>query len=315
MSYRPRSSCADRERSRPVTERSDIGRVVIIGDALIDEIHGSGSVDTFVGGAALNVAVGLSVLGIPATLLAMVGEDVDGERIRAFLAEHGVTLIATVGQNGSSRAVSDRVNGEPVYVFNEAAKSRRILFGPAERAALDAALFVVVSSFPFDDPAQSAELVAAVRDPTARLVIDPNPRAGMLRDRDAFRASFDRIAPNTLLVKVGDEDSALLYGSRVEELAAHLLADGAPTVLATAGPQGATVQTNEGMVATEQIADLPGPILDSMGAGDATLASIIQSILIDGFPTDESDWSAVLKRAMQIAAATCRSEGALLRLP
>jgi sugar/nucleoside kinase (ribokinase family) len=298
-----------------VPEASDIPRVVIIGDALIDEIHRDGSVDTFVGGAALNVAVGLSVLGIPATLLAMVGDDADGERIRAFLTEHGVALIATVGPNGSSRAVSDRVNGEPVYIFNTAAQRRRIEFGPAEQAALDAASLVTVSSFPFDDAVQSAALVEAVRDPRSRLAIDPNPRAGMLHDRDAFRDTFDRIAPNTLLVKVGDDDSALLYGTNVEELSAHLLANGTPAVLATAGAHGATVDTAGGIVATEPIADLPGPIVDTMGAGDATLASVVQSILADGFPNDGTSWHAVLKRAMLIAAATCRSEGALLREP
>jgi sugar/nucleoside kinase (ribokinase family) len=298
-----------------VTDASDSGRVVIIGDALIDEIHRDGSVDTFVGGAALNVAVGLSVLGIPATLLAMVGDDPDGERIRAFLAKHGVALVPTIGPNGSSRAVSDRVNGEPVYVFNAAARSRRVEFGPAERTVLDAAALVAVSSFPFDDAAQTADLVAAVRDPKSRLVIDPNPRAGMLHDRDAFRDTFDRVAPNTLLVKIGDDDSALLYGTNVEELRAHLLANGTPTVLATAGRNGASVETASGIVATEPVADLPGPVIDTMGAGDATLASVVQSILLDGFPSDGASWHAVLKRAMLIAAATCRSEGALLRQP
>jgi fructokinase len=296
-----------------VPEVNDAHRVVVIGDALIDEIHRDGPVETFVGGAALNVAVGLSVLGIPTTLLAMVGDDDAGERIRAFLAEHGVALVATIGPNGSSRAVSDRVNGEPVYIFNDAARARRINFGPIEREALDAAPFVVVSSFPFDDPEQSAELIAAVRDPTARLVIDPNPRAGMLHDRDAFRDSFDRIAPETLLVKVGDEDAALLYDSNVGQLTARLLVLGTPTVLATAGANGASVEGRDGTVVSEPIADLAGPIVDSMGAGDATLASVIQSILANGFPAGSSAWHTVLERAMRVAAATCRSEGALLR--
>ena len=298
-----------------MTDDIRAGRVVIIGDALIDEIHRDASVDTYVGGAALNVAVGLSVLGIPATLLAMIGDDADGGRIRQFLTEHGVALIPTIGPNGSSRAVSDRVNGEPVYTFNAAAMARRVEFGAVEQAALDAADLVVVSSFPFDDKVQSAELVAAVRNPKSRLAIDPNPRAGMLHDRDSFRDTFDSVAPNTLLVKVGDDDSALLYGTNVEELSAHLLANGTPTVLATAGRHGASVETAGGIVATEPIADLPGPVIDTMGAGDATLASVIQSILADGFPADVAAWHAVLRRAMLIAAATCRSEGALLRQP
>ena len=80
-----------------------------------------------------------------------------------------------------------------------------------------------------------------------------------------------------------------------------------------AGPNGASVALGDGTVATEPIARLTGPIVDSMGAGDATLASVIQSILADGFPGDELAWHTVLQRAMRVAAATCRSEGALLR--
>ena len=46
--------------------------VVVIGDALIDELRDDAGVKEFVGGAALNVAVGLSRLGVPTTLIAMV---------------------------------------------------------------------------------------------------------------------------------------------------------------------------------------------------------------------------------------------------
>jgi sugar/nucleoside kinase (ribokinase family) len=290
-------------------------RVVVIGDALIDEIHRDDKVQEYVGGAALNVAVGLSVLGIPSTLLAMIGDDADGNRIREFLTKHHVDLVATIGPNGTSRAVSDRVNGEPVYSFNAAAQTRRVRFGKAELAALDAASLVVVSSFPFDDAAQSGELISSVRDPKTRLAIDPNPRAGMLHDRKTFGDTFDRLAAQTLLVKVGDDDSALIYGSTVEELSTHLLAGGAATVLATAGRHGASVETAGGIMATEPIAELPGPIVDTMGAGDATLASVVHSIVTDGFPATAEAWHTVLHRAMLVAAATCRSEGALLQVP
>jgi fructokinase len=289
--------------------------VVVLGDALIDEIRTPESVEEFVGGAALNVAVGLSTLGIPTTLIAMVGDDEAGARIRSFLDEHGVTLIATVGPNGTSRAVSERINGEPHYEFNKAAQERRIKFGAEERAALSEASLVVVSCFPFDDVAQAEELLGAVDRPEERLVIDPNPRSGMLHDRDSFRDTFDRLAAHTLLVKVGDDDAALLYGNTVAELSDHLLASGSGTVLSTAGKAGASIATESGVSAHAPIADLPGPIVDTMGGGDATLASVIQSLLESGTPSDADGWRAVLDRAMLIAAATCRHEGALLRVP
>jgi sugar/nucleoside kinase (ribokinase family) len=289
--------------------------VVVIGDALIDEIHLDGAITEFVGGAALNVAVGLAALGVRAKLIAMIGDDDDGHTIRTFLGEKGVELIATIGPNGSSRGISHRVAGEPRYEFNSAARARRIEFDRRERDAIAAAALVVVSCFPFDDSAQSLELVAAIEDQENRLIIDPNPREGMMGSIETFRETFDRVARRSLLVKVGDDDSALLYGSTLGELESHLLAVGCAAVLGTAGKDGAEIVTSNGVASHEPIVALPGSIVDTMGAGDAVLASVTESILVDGIPKDEQNWHGVLERAMRVAAATCRHEGALLRLP
>ena len=291
--------------------------LAIIGDALIDEIHHEdGSVAEFVGGAALNVAVGLSILGIPTTLIAMVGDDADGDRIREYLSGRGVGLIGTPAPYGSSRGVSTRVNGEPRYVFNAAAQNRAIEFGAEVRAAIDAAPYVVTSCFPFDDAAQTAALRAAVARSAERFIVDPNPRTSMMHDTGAFRAAIDDLAADTLLLKIGEEDSALLYDLPLESATAHLLNLGAGCVLATAGAEGASVHTPHGTMAREPIAELPGPIVDTMGAGDATLAAVVADIVRRGhLPADAAAWSAALRHAMLIAAATCRGTGALLRVP
>jgi len=290
-------------------------RVVVVGDALIDELRDSGASREFPGGAALNVAVGLAVLGVPTTLIAMLGDDADGAVIREYLSLHGVTLLATPAPLGTSRAVSDRTEGEPRYDFNQAAKQRRIEFGDAERATLDAARLVVVSCFPFDDTDQTDAFAGSVADPERRLVIDPNPREGMLADRERFVHNFERLAGRSLLTKVGDEDAELLYGSTLEQLRSRLVSLGAGTVLATAGRLGASVATPGGMLVSEPIAELPGPVVDTMGAGDATLAASVSTIVNRGVPGGAADWGALLADAMLTAAATCRHEGALLRLP
>ena len=290
-------------------------RVVVVGDALIDVLRDSEASREFPGGAALNVAVGLAVLGVPTTLIAMVGDDADGTVIRAFLDEYGVQLIATAGPLGSSRAVSDRTDGEPRYFFNDAAKARRIEFGAVERAALDDAELVVVSCFPFDDTAQTEAFAACVRDSEQRLVIDPNPRAGMLHDGPRFARNFEALAARSLLVKVGDEDADLLYDSTREELRERLLDAGAGIVLATAGRLGASVVVGLNELVSVPIADLDGPVIDTMGAGDATLAASVCTIVTSGVPQDAAGWEALLVDAMVTAAATCRREGALLRRP
>jgi fructokinase len=290
-------------------------RVVVVGDALIDVLRDSEASREFAGGAALNVAVGLALLGVPTTLIAMVGDDADGAILRSFLDQYGVQLIATPGPLGSARAVSDRTDGEPRYFFNDAAKARRIDFGAAERAALEDASLVVVSCFPFDDTVQTEALAACVTDPEHRLVIDPNPRAGMLHDGPQFVRNFEALAARSLLVKVGDDDADLLYDSTLDELRERLVDAGAHTVLATAGRLGASVSFADKQLVSAPIAELDGAVIDTMGAGDATLAASVCTIVTDGVPQNSAAWQALLTNAMLTAAATCRHEGALLRQP
>ncbi|MDL9981256.1 carbohydrate kinase family protein [Microbacterium sp. ASV49] len=283
-------------------------RAVVVGDALIDELRDDRGVRELVGGAALNVAVGLRRLGVPTTLIAMVGDDEAGSHIRSYLADHGVELLASPSPRGSARAVSTRTDGgEPAYVFNPAAQGRRIRFGEAERDALAVAPLVVVSSWPFEDAEQTDELLDAVG--VGLLAIDPNPRPGLLSDAAGFLRGFETAAGRARLVKVGEDDARLLYGRPLDEVRSRIAALGVPIVVATAGSAGASV-TWSGEVASRGISALPGRIVDTMGAGDAVLA-VLSDALLEG----DGDWAAALQKAMDAAAATCRFEGGLLRLP
>ena len=290
------------------------GRVVVVGDALIDELRDDKGVREFVGGAALNVAVGLSRLGVPATLIAMVGDDEPGAHIRSYLTDYGVDLIATESSLGTARAVSVRTDGgEPEYDFNEASQRRRIRFGDDERQAMSDAAAVVVSCFAFDDAEQTAELTEAIRSAGVPVAIDPNPRAGMMREKEAFVRGFEALAAGATLVKIGEDDATLLYGQPLDWLRERLVDLGVAAVLATEGAAGATLEAGD-VIVTAPVAALPGRIIDTMGAGDAAFAAAIESVL-DREPATEEEWAATLKSAMDAAAATCRFEGALLRTP
>lgn len=290
------------------------GRVVVIGDALIDELRDETGVREFVGGAGLNVAVGLSRLGVPASLIAMVGDDEAGEQIRRYLDEYDVELLASPSEHGTSRAVSTRsAGGEPEYVFNEAAQNRRVSYGDVERAAIAAAPMVVVSCFPFDDREQTDLLIDATASPSTPLAIDPNPRSGMLHDRAEFVRGFEEAASGALLVKVGEDDAHLLYDAPLEQLREKLIGLGVGAVLATYGAGGAAIDAG-GTSVSRGISDLPGRIVDTMGGGDAVLATTA-ALVRDRLPETAQEWDAVLSRAMDVAAATCRHEGALLRTP
>ena len=200
-------------------------RVVVIGDALIDELVDDAGTTHIVGGSALNVAVGLGILGVPATLVAMIGDDIDGALIRSHLDDHGVHLLPTLTPDGTGIARSERIDGEPHYSFSDSMIARALDFDDVQRAAIADAGVVAVSGFPFDVAAQAGLLEEAVASAARGTVVavDPNPRAGMLHDADVFRERLEAFGGTAQLLKLGDDDAQLLYGRPVGEVAPRLL--------------------------------------------------------------------------------------------
>jgi fructokinase len=290
-----------------------VADVVVIGDALIDEFEHDGQAVEAVGGAALNVALGIRILKRRSALIAMVGDDEAGDAIARHVREADVALLRTDAPYGTARAVSTRVGGEPTYVFNEAAQKRRVEFDRDALLLVRTASIVAVSCLALDNDAQVDDLLTVVTDPERRLVLDPNPRPGMMNNLPLFAANLRRIAAVSLLVKVSDEDAALLGYLDLESLAEDLLTSGARYVLGTAGAQGATLY-GDGLEVSVPIAHLDTPIVDTMGAGDSVLATTVAALL-GGIPEDEDDWQEILERAMSVAAATCRVAGPTLQLP
>lgn len=319
----------------------DAAPIVVIGDALIDEIRDGRGVRELVGGAALNVAVGVRRLGHPSTLIAMVGSDAAGDRIRTYLDDHRVGLISHRAPHGSARAtVTWAAPGEPRYAFNRAAQERGIRYSEAARAAISTAPLVVVSGFPFDAPAEVAALREALGD--ARLLVDPNPRAGMLRDAAAFAAGVESLVPGAI-VKVSTDDARLLYDSELAGVTEHLLTVGAVAVVATDGAAGAALAW-DGVRMHARPPEMPAPVVDTVGAGDAVVAvfaagcaqsDAAAALLLHGAAAEapgegrsascvvsaredagtRAPNAALLERAMAVAAATCRGAGGLLRTP
>lgn len=285
-------------------------RVVVIGDALIDELVDDEGTSHHVGGSALNVAVGLSILGVPASLVAMIGDDVDGALIRAHLADFGVELLPTITPRGTGVARSERVDGEPHYSFSDAMVHRTLAFDTAQRAAIARADVVAVSGFPFDVAEQLALLTDAVAG-RPHVAVDPNPRAGLMHDPVAFRDALLAFGGTAQLLKLGDDDARMLWGAPAFELAPRLLAR-YPYVLTTEGAGGAAIRIGDARWRHPSLV-APDAVVDTMGAGDAVFASVLADVATRG--VGDIDWFDALEHAMRVAAATVAHPGALLRVP
>lgn len=286
-------------------------QVVVIGDALIDELVDADQTTRLVGGSALNVAVGLRILGVPSVLIAMIGDDGDGELIREHLAAYGVELLPTITPTGTGVARSERIAGEPRYSFSDSMVARVLAFDQAQRRAVATAAVVAISGFPFDDEDQTRRLTETVSAANGVIAVDPNPRSGLLHDGGAFKAGLESFGELAELLKVGDDDTRLLYGKPVSAVTTDLLRHYSH-VLATEGPAGASMNTTTDRHHQPTLVDAE-TVVDTMGAGDAVFSSALADIYRSSLAS--ADWNGILRRAMRIAAATIAHPGALLRLP
>lgn len=289
-------------------------RIAVVGDALVDVVAGR----SVPGGAALNVAVGLARLGADVDLVAMVADDEPGRLLAAHAASHRVRLAPTPAPLGTATATATRDGDTMRYVFNDAGVRRHVDVTPL-LPLLDAADLVVVSCMALDDASQVDPLLRIAAS-GRRLVVDPNPRPGYLPTAEhvvRFREGVERIAARARLVKVGDEDAELVWGTEPHAVASRLLALGADAVLVTEGPDGATTHARTASVHAP-IHAMDAPIVDTIGAGDATIATVASALAeaeITGTDVAADWWREVLDDAMAIAAATCRVEGGLLQVP
>ena len=287
--------------------------VVAIGDGIIDAVQTSGApVALYPGGAALNLAVGLARLGVASALAARIGADRNGFRIMRYLREEGVRLINTPNADFTGVATSRRRGGEPSYEFPPSLFRRRIAFNPTLLEAIAEAPAVAVNSFSYEHAGQADALGETLAAAKGLKILDPNPRPRLIADLDAFREGFERTIRRATLIKLSEEDARLLYGREDDAVVESLFERGVEIVLLTRGKSGAIVFTRSGLEVASPATPLSAPVVDTMGAGDATLASVIAFILVQGVPSDTEAWRACLDRAMAVAAATCRSAGGAL---
>lgn len=295
----------------PTCSEHPMQPVVTIGDCITDEIRSEFEEPRrFAGGAGLNFAAGIARSGLPSTLITRVGQDRDGYYLIRYARERGIRVINTPSADPTGVAVSTRIDGEPSYSFGPAMFRRRILFREAARNALSSAGAVVVNSFPFDNERQTDGLADALRSTSGIRVVDPNPRPRLTPDVAAYRWGVEAVLPDTWMVKISDEDAQVLYGVDWRQVAPRLFDLGVQTILFSHGPNGASVLDRSGLSVHVPVVILPEPIIDTMGAGDAMLASVVATLVGNGRPQSGAEWKACLTQAMTVAAATCRHAGA-----
>lgn len=303
-----------------------MGYAVVLGEALIDLLDGRCAGEPVfrpvVGGAPLNVAVGVARLGGAVEFVGSLGDDALAGRIRDLLADAGVGLRGTVeAPVPTALAVATFTGAEPDFRFYGDPPSYALL-GPdaLDPALVEAAAVLYCGSIALLHPATRDAARHAWQRTGGLRVFDPNVRPRLLAGPDAvagLRSLVAEFAAGADLVKLSAADAEVLYDGADPGRAARLLRDlGARTVVVTRGAAGALVAAGAG--AGARVGAVPAPevrAVDATGAGDSVMAALIADLLAGGVPGDHAGWVARVDFALRVAGLVCESPGGAAAMP
>ncbi|WP_367040696.1 carbohydrate kinase [Streptomyces sp. Je 1-332] len=293
--------------------------IVVAGEALIDLVPqgpadaGLPALAPRLGGGPYNTAVALGRLGSPAAFWSRVSTDAFGDALVAGLraADVDVSYVQRGAEPTTLAVASIGADGSAGYSF--------YVDGTADR------LFTAPERLPDDVRAMSFGTCSLVLEPGASAyeslmrraaaqgvctVLDPNIRAGLIPDADAYRARFRSWLPSVSLLKLSEDDASWLGGTPRE-----WLASGPGAVVITRGGEGLTVFTRNGdewSVPGERV-----DVVDTIGAGDTVNAALLHALSARDALSAKSlatlgadSWSDVLRFAARAAAVTVSRPGA-----
>ncbi|CAG0946118.1 fructokinase [Gammaproteobacteria bacterium] len=297
---------------------------IVCGEAVLD-VFATGDTasgiafDGRVGGSPFNVALGLARLEQPVGFFGGIGTGFAGERLMRALSDHGIAVdaVARIDAPTTLSLIGLDAQGAPSYVFYGHGAADRLVHTEHLAAISARAAAFHFSSYAMVVQPVGSTLRALVEREYRRSVIsyDPNIRTNVEPNLDIWRAALQWMQPRTHLLKISDEDLALLYPGRpIEDFAEAALAAGTTLVVVTRGDKGAVAFHTVGRAAAEPVAVV---VVDTVGAGDTFQAALLTWLAEHGAMTAAGiaalDLSAIvdaLRFAARAAAITCGRRGA-----
>ena len=271
---------------RPQPEQSSTP-VVVLGQVArdlavaVDEVPSQGgSADVtarreLLGGKGANIAVGLAQLGVPVTLLGVVGEDAVGTWLIEELARDGIDTQGVLQRSGTESALMiDVVTPDGQWRYLESVPSAVLLtsddIGSTIELLRKADTVVLQLQQPLDAVLTAVDAVAS----GCRVILDGAVQADEKTRRRLLRAASvlrcdAREAELIAHRPVADADSA-------RSVAKELLSHGLDLVVLAVGSEGNLAVWPDG----DQLVPLSGTdVVDTTGGGDAFVAALTWSLI------------------------------------
>ena len=307
---------------------------VCMGEILIDFMAAESGVhlteaETFKrkpGGAPANVAVGLRRLGVASAFVGMVGDDAFGEVLRGTLETDNVdtrSLATCTTQPTTLAFVSVGEKGVPSFSFYRH-PGADLSLRPED---IEVSVFEQAQVFHFgslslvDSPGYDAtwHALKLAREHGAFVTYDPNFRPALWADRERARARMLEPLGAVDLLKVSEEELALLSGTDdIEAGCATLAGHGPRHIMVTQGAEGLSAWTQG---ALWHVPSASVEVVDTTGCGDASMAGIITDLLRrhgrlePGMQVAPEKLRAAMRYGNRCAGITATRLGAIPALP
>ena len=251
-----------------------------------------------IGGKGANQAVGCARLGHHTAMVACVGDDAEGGRVRARLRSEGIATecfqVTADEPTGTAVVLSER--GESTIVVSPGANARlsaaRVLECPtvAEADAVLCQLEVPI-----------AAIQAAAECSRGLLVLNPAPARPLASE---LLERVDVLIPNqhelAVLVDADEEDRLDMIAEQARSI------QGPQAVVVSLGARGALVVDESG---AHHVPTTKADLIDATAAGDSFCAAVVDGLLQGLLLTEAVRWG------NRVASLTVTRPGAIDSLP
>lgn len=271
-------------------EQRDIYDVTALGEILIDftpcgtSEAGQKLFEQNPGGAPANVLACLSKCGRKTAFIGKVGKDMHGAFLKSVLEENRISTEGLAeGEDVFTTlafvALSD--TGERSFSFARKPGADTCLTREEVKEELikNSKIFHIGSLSLTAEPVRGTTFAALETAKKAGCIIsyDPNYRAPLWESREAAIEGMRSVIPYVDVMKISDEETALLTDISEPEGAARKLVDlGVPVVAVTLGSKGALVCTREGAAT---VSGYKANMVDTTGAGDSFWGGFLHKLI------------------------------------
>ena len=257
-------------------------------------------------GAELNVAVGVSRLGLTARYMTRLGDDPRAARIRRFMLENGISddLIITDAEHQTGAMFKNKAEpgAHEIYYYRMHTAASYICVEDINALDLsDIRAVHITGIFPtISQTARqaAARLIERAREHDITVVFDPNLRSQLWDSSPEITDLLNEFAAKADVFLPSLKEAHTLCGLHTaEEIAEHYLALGTKKIVVKLGKNGAYYKSKvESGIAPTFMAD---EVIDTAGAGDGFAAGLISGICED-IPLGEAVVRANAVGSMQI---------------